>query len=114
MRSGEINKDGASETRIVSWILAQLKDRYPDGLWERQNVIAAQAGDRFVKAGTKGQADIRGLCQGHYFELEVKRPGKTQSEDQIKRQKIINAAGGSYAVVNNPTEAFAIVDRLVV
>lgn len=114
MRSGEINKDGPTETRVMVWILAQLRDRYPDGLWERQNVIAAQAGDRFVKAGTKGQADIRGLCQGHYFEFEVKRPGVKQSDSQIAREKIINAAGGSYAVVHTPAEAFAIVDRLVV
>jgi hypothetical protein len=110
MRSGELNQDGASETRIVSWILAQLKDRYPDGLWERQNVIAAQARDRYVKAGTKGQADIRGIYKGRYYELEAKKPGEYQTKDQVKRQADVTRAGGIYGVVHNPQEAFAIVD----
>jgi hypothetical protein len=113
MRSGEINKDGANETRVMLWILAQLRSRYPQGLWERQNVIAAQTETRMIKAGTKGQADIRGLWRGRYFELEVKKPGQAQSEAQIKRQKVITDAGGTYAVVHNPSEAFAVVDRTI-
>jgi hypothetical protein len=113
MRSGEINQDGANETRVMLWILAQLRKRYPAGLWERQNVLAADMGDRFVKAGTKGQADLRGLHRGHYFELEVKKPGEVQTESQRKRQIKITDAGGIYAVVHNPTEAFAVVDRVI-
>lgn len=110
MRSGEINEDGPNETRLVLWILAQLKDRYPKGLWERQNVIAVQARDRYVKAGVNGQADIRGCYFGHYYELEVKKPGEVQTKDQVKRQENVTRAGGTYAVVHNPTEAFAIID----
>jgi hypothetical protein len=114
MRSGEINKDGASETRIVHWIIAQLRARYPRGLWERQNVVAMEAGkDRFIKAGTKGQADIRGLYRGFYFELEVKKPGGVQSEVQHEREAKIMDAGGYYAVIHSPSEAFAIVDGVV-
>lgn len=110
MRSGEINEAGPNETRIMTWILAQLKDRYPDSLWERQNVIAAQARDRYVKAGTKGQGDIRGCHKGRYYELEVKKPGELQTEDQLKREKDVIRAGGIYGVVNNPGQAFAIID----
>jgi hypothetical protein len=101
-----------SETRIVLWILAQLKERYPDSIWERQNVVAAQAKDRFVKAGTKGQGDIGGCHAGWFVELEVKRPGEAQRPEQKVRQEEVRRAGGVYAVVHNPTEAFAIVDAL--
>ena len=115
MRSGEINKDGASETRILHWILAQLRNRYPaPAIWERQGaaMMTNPNGDNF-KVGTKGQADIRGLYRGRYFELEVKKPGEDQRPSQVKREKMINGAGGTYAVVRNPTEAFAVVDRVM-
>lgn len=103
---------GPTETRIMLWILAQLDDKYPDGLWERQNVVAAQAGDRFIKANKKGSADIRGCYKGRYIELEVKRPGEGQTPAQKQRQIDVTRAKGIYAVVHNPTEAFAIVNAL--
>lgn len=99
-----------SETRIMTWVLAQLQEHYPEGLWERQNVVVAQAGDRFVSAGTIGQADIRGLYHGIYFEFEVKREGKKQTPAQVRRQNNINDAGGVYAVVHRPQEAFDVVN----
>ena len=103
---------GPNETRIMLWVLAQLRDRYPDSLFERQNVVVAQAGDRFVKAGTAGQADIRGCYRGRYVELEVKTPTGKQSPAQRQRELNIRRAGGTYAVVHNPAEAFAVVDAL--
>lgn len=103
---------GPNETRLLLWILAQLKDRYPDSHWRRQNVIAAQAEDRFVKAGTAGQADIIGCHQRLYVELEVKKPEGAQSKKQRDYEALVVRAGGVYAVVRNPTEAFAVVDAL--
>lgn len=94
------------------WILAQLQERYPDDLWERQNVIVAKAGKRFIKAGTTGQADIRGCHRGLYVELETKRPGEKQTPKQIQREIDVKRAGGVYAVVHNPKEAFAAVETL--
>jgi len=101
-----------SETRLMLWILAQLCERYPDDLWERQNVLRAQAGKRFIKANTIGSADIKGCHRGRFVELEVKRPGETQTPEQVDRQADVIRAGGVYAVVHNPTEAFAVVDAL--
>ena len=100
---------GPSESKIQSWILAQLRDIYPEGLWERQNVVVAQAKDRFIRAGTVGQADLRGCFYGRYIELEVKRPGELQTPAQVQRQKDVEAAGGLYAVVHDKKEAFAAV-----
>ncbi len=105
-------KSKSNETRIMLWVLAQLKDRYPESLWERQNVVAARAGDRFIRAGTVGQGDLRGCHKGRYIELEVKVLGQKQTEEQLQREFIVKKAGGVYAVVHNPDEAFAVVERL--
>lgn len=106
-----------SEKRYQDWILAKLMERYPESLWERQNVVAAKArgrdgSTRFIKAGTKGQGDIRGCHEGWYIELEVKRPGESQRKEQRDRQEVIRRAKGVYAVVSHPNEAFAVVDAL--
>ena len=106
------SETGPSETRIMLYILAQLRDRYPQGLWERQNVVAVRARDRFIKAGTKGAGDIRGTWKGRTIELEVKRPGQKQSKAQKTRQQNITAAGGLYAVVHSLDEALAVVENL--
>jgi len=108
---------GPSEKRYQDWILVKLMERYPESLWERQNVVAAKAEGRdgkkrFIRAGTPGQGDIRGCHLGWYIELEVKRPGEQQSQKQRDRQERIRIARGVYAVIHNPTEAFAVVDAL--
>ncbi len=103
---------GPNEFRIMKWILAQLSEKYPTGLWERQNVVVAQAGDRVIRAGTVGQGDIRGCYKGHFIELEVKKPGEKQSPAQKTRQINVTRAGGTYAVVCSPQEAFAVVGEL--
>lgn len=101
---------GPSETVIVRYIIAQLSEKYPNDIWERQNVVMAQAVDRVIRAGTVGQADIRGCHAGRYIELEVKKVGKKQTPAQLQRQINVTRAGGTYAVVHSPQEAFAIVE----
>lgn len=101
-----------SETRVMLHILAQLRERYPEGLWERQNVVATRAGNRFVRAGTRGQGDIKGIYKGRLVELEVKSAKGKQSKRQKKRQENITRAGGIYAVVRNLNEALAVVAAL--
>lgn len=103
---------GPSETRILLYILAQLRERYPDSLWERQNVIAAHAGDRFLRANTVGSADIRGCHRSRYIEFEVKTPTGRQTPSQKKRQEVVTRAGGVYAVVRSLDEALAVVVAL--
>lgn len=103
---------GPNETRIMLYILAQLSEKYPNSLFERQNVIAAQAGERFVKANKKGSADIRGCHKGVYLEIEVKRPGEAQTSAQRARQVVIRRAEGVYGVAHNLDEALAIVGAI--
>ncbi len=114
----ETSSTGPSETRILLYVLAQLRERYPDSLWERQNVIVAQAGDRVIRANTKGSADIRGCHQGRgstrgvYIELEIKTPNGQQTPSQRKRQEVVTRAGGVYAVVHNLAEALVVITSL--
>lgn len=103
---------GPSETRIMLYILAQLRERYPDSLWERQNVIVAQTGNRAIRANTPGSADIRGCHKSRYIELEVKTTTGRQTPPQINRQLNVMRAGGIYAVVHNLDEALAVVKTL--
>lgn len=103
---------GPSETRILLYILAQLRKRYPDGLWERQNVVVAQADERVIRANTVGSADIRGCYKSRYIELEVKTPSGRQTPSQKQRQDNIKRAGGIYAIVHNLDEALAVVQAL--
>lgn len=103
---------GPSETRLVHYILAQLQDRYPDDLWERQNVVRVAAEDRFIRANTKGAADIRGIHQGRAIELEAKLPGEVQTAAQIERMKRVRQAKGIYEVVHSLVEALAVVARV--
>lgn len=117
MIKSDPNSPGPSETRILLYILAQLRERYPDSLWERQNVIAAHAGDRFLRANTVGSADIRGCHTGRhragiYIEFEVKTPTGRQTPSQKKRQEVVTRAGGVYAVVRSLDEALAVVAAL--
>jgi hypothetical protein len=94
------------------WVLAQLKQRYPESLFERKNVVVADAGDRFIKAGTPGQGDIGGCHRGRFVEFEIKKPGEKQTAKQRAREEDVRRAGGIYAVVHSPTEAFSVVDPL--
>ena len=110
---------GPSEKMILNYILAQLKLRYPPpySLWERQNTVAVAGEDdkgnsRFIRAGTPGQADIKGCHKGRFIELEVKRPGEEQTAKQRVRQEVVRGAGGIYAVCFCPADAFAVVDSL--
>jgi hypothetical protein len=98
-----------NETRLMLYILAQLRLRHPDGLWERQNVIVAQAGPRTVRAGTPGQGDIKGCYHGRYIEIEVKTAAGRQSPEQRKRQADVTRAGGIYVVARSLDDALAAV-----
>jgi hypothetical protein len=51
--------------------------------------------------GTKGSADISATIKGRSVKIEVKIGKDRQSEDQIKYQQAIEAAGGIYLVAKD-------------
>ena len=46
--------------------------------------------------GKKGHPDITGICNGHWFGVEVKVMPDTQNPEQIKFQKMVETHGGIY------------------
>lgn len=67
-------------------------------LW-RANTGAATYGDRMVRYGVPGQADLSGILpRGVRLEIECKRPGQVPTEDQVNFGKTITRFGGVYIV----------------
>jgi len=67
-------------------------------IW-RQNTGKAPSWDglRVITFGVKGGADISGLLRGgRRLEIEVKKPGGRQSEEQKAFQRMIEGLGGLY------------------
>lgn len=60
----------------------------------------------------QGIPDIWGIIDGRVFALEVKRPFIGEPTGiQMETISEINRAGGYAAVVHNPNEAYAVIDR---
>ena len=70
----------------------------PNSRWWRRNVLAIpmvhNGKKRFLKAGEPGQSDIYGIWNGVHCEIELKRPGKTPTEDQKRYLLDIRSLGG--------------------
>lgn len=70
-------------------------------LW-RQNTGAATLNGRLVRFGTPGAADIQGILRpaGRFLAIETKAPGKKQSEEQVKWQRMVEDHGGLYVLAH--------------
>lgn len=98
-----------SESDIQKQILEYLSLR--PGVYWRQNTGAVTATDkagrkRFIRYGRPGQADITGIRPhphgiGQRIEIEVKCPGKKQTEAQINFQREIESEGGLYILATD-------------
>lgn len=99
-----------SETAIVKETERLLSFLRGFKFW-RQNTGAFRVGNRFVRFGTAGQADITGIGPGGVrIEIELKRPkspGKRaglQSADQIRFASEIESLGGVYVLAYSAEE----------
>lgn len=110
-----------SETRLQSYILAQLSrepgcavitpngtvtgDPHARAIFWRQNTGAARTGDRLIRFGIPGQADITGIVAGKRVDIEVKTATGRQSLEQRTYQELATFAGGVYIVARSLEEA---------
>jgi hypothetical protein len=108
---------GPNETRIQTFILAQLSREprcavlMPDGklhgdpdfvaLFWRQNTGAATAGDRLIRFGIPGQSDITGVVRGRRVDIEVKKPGGSQTTVQVTYELRVSQAGCLYILARS-------------
>ena len=61
-----------------------------------------------------GIADLMVVIRGKYIGLEVKRPVVGQpSKLQLENKRLVESAGGAYAIVSWPEEAAKIVERVI-
>lgn len=97
------------EKHIQKQILDYLSYR-PGKFW-RQNTGAFKGKytskrtgvtkSRFVQFSISGAADITGVKDGRRIEIEVKRPKKDQSPEQIAFQELIESQGGLYVLARS-------------
>jgi len=73
-------------------------------LW-RANVLAARMGDRFVRAGVPGQADLTGILRvggvGVSLWIEVKSATGRQTQSQEWFQQMVERLGGLYILARS-------------
>jgi len=73
-------------------------------LW-RANVGAARIGDRVIRFGIPGQADLTGILpDGRRLEIEVKSPTGRQTPDQQAFQRIIEKFNGLYILARSTND----------
>jgi hypothetical protein len=100
-----------SESAILRSVLQRLGSR-PDVRLFRANVGAGRtfAGDA-IKWGVKGQADLNGwIMGGRRLEVEVKRPGEKQTQEQKNWQAVCERFGVLYLLVHSADEAEALLE----
>ena len=96
---------GRAEKDIVAAIMNYLAIR-PDLVVWRQNVgalsIEGATGNRFIRFGRVGQADITGIMAGgRRLEIEVKGPKGRQSDTQREFEAEISRLGGLYFIARS-------------
>lgn len=120
---------GPNETRLQTYILAQLSREpgcavlTPDGklhgdpaavaIFWRQNTGAARTGDRLIRFGIPGQADITGSVRGRRIDIEVKTPEGRQTPEQRIYEQRIAAAGAVYVLARSLDDVLTAVRGLL-
>lgn len=104
-----------SETdEITNPLLAALCKAYPQGLFYRRNVGAMKIGNRYIRFGINGQADIAGIINGRAYEIETKAKRGKQSAAQKNWQRAVERAGGVYVLAYSVDDALDIISRDII
>jgi hypothetical protein len=96
-----------TEHQLQNEILRTFGTRSDMRIW-RSNTGAASFGNSMVRFGIPGQADLTGLLPGGVrLEIEVKRVGNKQSNDQMNYQSMIERFGGIYILAYSVEDVWA-------
>ena len=98
------------EAAILKDIMQALRRHPKVATVERRQSAVFMEGNRYVRVGRRGEADISGILKGgRAFAIEVKRPGGKPNEKQLQFLERIRAAGGIAGCATSVTEAEAII-----
>lgn len=90
-----------TEKALQNLILLTFATRRDMRLW-RANSGVARMGDRVVRFGVPGQADLTGILPGGIrLEIEVKSAIGRQAIDQQNYQRMIERFGGVYVLARS-------------
>ena len=90
-----------SEKAIQNEILRAFGTKRWLRLW-RANTGVARIGNRVIRFGIPGQADLTGILpRGVRLEVEVKSPDGRQTEEQRNFQRMIERFGGVYVLARS-------------
>lgn len=67
-----------------------------------------QSTGKYIPAQTHGVADLTAIKDGHVVQIEIKRPGGKQSENQVIFADDWMSHGGTYILIHNIDEAMNI------
>lgn len=87
-----------TETEIQSQILDYLKLRRIFA-W-RNNTRVVRIGGRLVRFGAPGSPDIIGVVNGRFLAIEVKKPGKSPTEEQERFMQELTMNGAIVIVAS--------------
>jgi len=99
----------------LTWLEKGIVQKKKSGVFESAHGMfwransGALRGSSHALANPAGTADIIGCVGGRFVGIEVKQPGKAQSDAQRLWQAKVEAAGGLYAVVYGVREATEVV-----
>ena len=111
VRSAPVRRPGATESQVLTAVLAFLR-RHPAVAWcERMNVGAFEAEDRWIKYGFVGLSDILGqMKDGRILCVECKRErGGRVSPAQQEFIDRVRAHGGVAGIVTSVDEAVLLI-----
>lgn len=95
-----------TEKQIQNAILREFGTRRDMRVW-RQNTGVGKFGNRTVRFGVPGAADLTGLLpNGTRLEIEVKTEGGRQSNDQRNYQRMIERFGGVYVLARSVHDVY--------
>lgn len=81
--------------------------------WQNQTGTARSFdGQRIIKFGLKGSADILGISNSVFIAIEIKIGSDKQRPEQINFQKMIEECNGIYFIVRNEDDIKTLVKRL--
>ena len=100
-----------SANQITAELLIEIPKLWPQVRVWRANVLAGKIGDRFVRAGVKGQGDLSGIGpKGIRIELEIKAKRDRMRPEQIAFRDMILRAGGIYIEARSVEQALRDLD----